>query len=509
MTGAYFRKYWRDRRGNLSITTAIVGVMLLTAVGASLDGGRMITTKAKLQSITDAAALSAATPEKASPNQRRQLALRSIETHARRHTGMALGTPRIDVRGSSDVEVALSAETSMLFGAFLGKQSRQVSVSSLAQEALGGSASNAISISVVMDLSESMSTRFDKGSRVASVKAAISDTFRTIENSLGGEALAATRFSTGLYPFNWGMVDGEVVALEPGTDTVVDAMAFMSMREGSVSSESFEQAVADQMAAEKTEGSRERYVVYLTDGDVDDEKGDEPGRMLSDADMFMDGHTAQCRKDKEKLDKATDDVRKHLSKLAGESGKKCANPKHNHMTGNFPDLAGIVDLLQPEDLLMEARTIVNDNRGLGGDDVNVKPLENAIKRHEKAERSVVMSCKPVQTMRVVDACEKARDNDISVIAVDLSGEEGRARKITDLCMGIVEDEVSASERERKQDDKGRKNDGKTLPGNLEVTFSADGESMSASVSSLDELRAILSTMQPETGKGTRQVRLVR
>lgn len=268
----------------------------MTAVGASLDGGRMFTTKQNLQSITDAAALMAATPEGVSPDRRRSLAQTSIDSHVQRAGDLDISATTINVNeADGQVYVELTAEVPMLFAGVLGGNLRQVSASSLAEETMSSSL-NPLSISLVLDLSDSMGDRFDNGSKLAAVNAAMSDVMNSINAEFGGDVAAATNISTGVYPFNWGMVEGETVALEPGTNTVLDSLNYLAVGDGSVPTTAMERAVQDQMDEMSSRRNRDRFIVYVTDGKVDEDRSDVAGRYLRASELFRNRDDDGCQK---------------------------------------------------------------------------------------------------------------------------------------------------------------------------------------------------------------------
>jgi len=509
----------RDTRGNLSITAGVVGMMLLAAVGASLDGGRMFTTKQKLQSISDAAALMAMTPDGVSAQHRRTLAATSIESHVKNVKGITIKSSAITVNDADgQVHVALSAEVPMLFGAVMGSDMRSVSVSSLAEESRSKTL-NPLSISLVLDLSPSMANKLDNSSKLASVNAAVSDMFNAINNEFGGEVAAATRVSTGVYPFNWGMVDGETVALEPGTSNVVNSLNYLALSSGSVPTTAMERAVEDQLAEMKTTLNRDRYIVYVTDGKVDEDKADRRGRFMPTYSMFAGADTRKCRS-----------LAKRIVKLDEK-----LEPENFEAPGLLsPILPSLLDL-DPNvlsDLGITGHSINTGNDDDDDDDDNTpkdeknlksakhaghahasQRVRNLAKRNELREEYIAV-CQPEQTLRVAEACEEAREKNISIIAINLSGEDGIASNTTNDCINGVDVLTSKEFKAKKKLEEKLARQGvvqegefKTLPSGIKVRISADGHSIAGDATSLDEIRDMLSSVLPD-GKTERRVRLV-
>lgn len=470
--------YRQDNKGNLSISTAIVGVMLVSAIGASIDGARMVTTKHKLKSISDAAALMAMMPEKVSASERVRLAKSSVKTHsAVAGSGLKLNEPQIQVRDADgQVQVSLSAETSSLFGAFVGKDSLRVSASSTAEEGFGGGLSS-MSLSVVLDLSSSMGDRFDRGSKIASVNAAVSDMFNMINAEFGGEAAAATRVSTGLYPFNWGAVDGETVSLRPGTGDVLNSLSYLSLGDGSVPGDALEEALEDQIKDAKLHANRDRFLIYMSDGKVDEDRDDVPSRYLREPEMFAVKDSKQCLKLAENLLKMDMEI----------------NPSTASVPGNGSLLSPVLG-------------IVGGLLGAGGSTEKTNP--GLAEKRIVLRRNYMRKCEPTQAIRVSEICEKARAEDVRVIGINLSGEHGVATNAVEMCThGLVEDKKKGGKNAAAADHPAPPTTQRGLPSGLKVNVSADGKSFSGTPTNLAELREMLNSVLPD-GDSQRTVRLI-
>lgn len=527
--------FLRDTRGNLSITTGVVGVMLMTAVGATLDGGQMFSTKQRLQSITDAAALTATMPEGITPQRRKELAMSSIHSHSEKVGGLNISATTINVNeADGQVYVSLTADVPLLFGGVLGSDSRRVSASSLAEDSSSASL-NPLSISLVLDLSGSMGDRFDNGSKLASVNAAMSDMLNAISAEFGGEVAAATSISTGVYPFNWGMVDGETVALEPGTNTVLSSLTNLSLANGSVPTTAMERAVADQLDEMKKRKNRDRFIVYVTDGKVDDDKSDIVGRYLRKPELFTVKNDRACKKMAQELADLDEMMEPDLSDAKGlgstlsEVTPNIALPQVGK-GGRKNRVLKLTSAMKAENSSDDENQNGNGNGhayGLNKNDPKmVSDLQSG--RHaghkhgnedvmDKARRvelrgEFLSLCQPTQSVRVAEACQEARDNGVSIIAINLSGEDGIATNATDTCInGIVlaEDEAMPKKKGKKKAPRTDKDtrEAKVLPSGIKVRVSADGNSYAGDATSLEELRDMLGAMLPE-GQKERHVRLV-
>lgn len=526
--------FWRDTRGNLSITAGIAGVLLLTAVGASLDGGQMFSTKQRLQSITDAAALMAASPDGVSVEKRRILAESSIRSHVDKVGGLDISSTTININESEgQVYVALAAEVPMMFGGLLGSDMRRVSASSLAEDSTSSSR-NKMSISLVLDLSGSMGDRFDNGSKLASVNTAVADMLNSISSEFGGDVAAATQISTGVYPFNWGMVDGETVALEPGTSRVLGSMTNLSLSEGSVPTTAMERAVADQLEEMKTRTNRDRFIVYVTDGKVDDDKSDIVGRYLRKPELFNVKNDRGCQKMAQALADLDELMNPHLSDAkglgstlsqiipdtalskVGKGGRKnrvleltgAMTTKKSNAGGNGRGNAFGRDKKDGPKMTDDLQSGKHAGHGHENDEVMDKA------RRVELRSEFLSLCQPVQSVRVAEACETARDSGVSIIAINLSGEDGVASNTTDNCINgmVLAEDAAISKKKAKKGKSAQRSvekslQTKTLPSGIKVRVSADGQSFAGDANTLEELRDMLGAMLPENKK-ERYVRLV-
>lgn len=513
MTHRSQSNFFQDTRGNMSIIAGVVGVMLLTAVGASLDGGQMISTKQRLQSITDAAALMAASPEGVSAEKRKALAESSIRSHVARVGGIDVSETTITVNeAEGQVYVALVANVPLMFGGVLGSEMGRVSASSLAEESSAATAS-AASISLVLDLSDSMGDRFDTGSKIASVHSAVSDVFNMMQANFGSEAAAATQISTGVYPFNWGMVDGETVALQPGTNNVMTSLSYLTLGAGSVPTSAMEQAVEDQLKDAEENKARDRFIVYITDGKVEEDKKDEAGRYLKEKEMFGAKSSGKCIKMAKELAKLDVTLDPELAEAPGTGSSLAFG---FGLPVNVEAALGFV----PGETLPNGQPVpgksmdkkLKGDRHAGHNHGNPKVV--AMAERIELRNEFIEVCQPKQTIRVALACEKARTEGISVIAINLSGEDGIASNTADMCVNgfVMKEERGGKKRGRDNKDPKTAADDpqgstRVLPSGIKVRVSADGKSYSGDATTLAELRDMLGSMLP-AGKKERHVRLV-
>ena len=477
--------FWRNAQGNLTITTSIVGLMLATAVGAALDGSRLFTTHQSLQSITDAAALAAAMPEKASNAKREGIAEGTIQKHSDQLRKFERVSETVEVIGTGEqVRVTLSAEVPLLFAGVLGAESRRVSATSLAEETTSSSMP-ATSLSVVLDLSSSMADRFDSGSKSAAIRAALTTALKNMEASMGGPDMAKLNLSSGLYSFNWGGMDNETVELEPGVTNSLDALVNMALGEGSVPSSAIEAALEDQIDEKKKMGNRERFLIYVADGGVDNEKADERGRYLPQNAILSPESSPQCPAALDETEKAREMLAQHYNNLVRTRGLNLPL-----VTPDTDDLIARVSAIQG--------TVQGSQR-----------LNNWMNKYNAAADDVSASCVFVQTKRVLDTCETARvEEDISVIAVNMTPEDTATTEVTKAC-------VFGKETRKKENKKGKAKQAtqaemtktKRLPNGLVVQMSDDERSIYAEVKTLDDLKHVLATMTPQ-GTSNRSVRLV-
>lgn len=529
-------KFAKDTRGNVAITAAIMGTVLLTATGAAVDGGRFITTKQKLQSIADAAALAAMTPEFASESKRVQIAQTAVDSYANGQGG-TLDFSDPDLAFNLDGSVAtlsLSTEVPMLFSAFLPQKTGRVSVVSRVEENYSAD-TNALSISVVLDLSDSMAGDFDNSSKMAAVQAAVKETLASIESQFGGKAAAATQVSTGIYPFNWGLVDGEAVPLSPGTDAVMDSMTYLSLAEGSVPSMAMEAAVSDQIAESQINRDRDRFIFYISDGKVEEDKSDIAGRYLRNIDMFESPDVTGC------IDFAADLMRADLALNPTEtSAPTAASPLRDANQTDADDKQSRKKRLIRGIATFLGFNVSSENNGNAGNTPNgnangwdkngkrdkngkVKGDKHAGHDHNKPDlgdevarvddrTEYLETCRPIQPVRVAQACEMAREAGVTIVGVNLSGEDGPATNIMDVCVnGLTKRDMRRSNVRARQaslsvvDDAPQQT--RTTPSGMSLNVSADGKSFAGDVSNMTELREMLASVLPKSDR-TRKVRLI-
>ncbi|MEM9600449.1 MAG: hypothetical protein AAF926_05470 [Pseudomonadota bacterium] len=135
-------------------------------------------------------------------------------------------------------------------------------------------------------------------------------------------------------------------------------------------------------------------------------------------------------------------------------------------------------------------------------------LQSWLDAHDAAQAEVDDFCVFTQTQRVLDVCEKAAQEDnVSIIAVNLSGEGGDAETVTQECLRAASGRQGANRGRPAVLPDFNSLPTKRLANGLTVTFSEDGQSMYAPVETLDDLRHVLSSTVPEA-RHERTVRLV-
>lgn len=485
--------YFQREDGNLSIIASVVGLLLATTIGATLDAGRMMGTQSNLQSIADAAALMAMSPEGISDEERQRLAAVSVENNLKNHSDVDLIFQAFTL--SSDgrqLYVSLRADVPMLFGSLLGSEKRGVRANATAEESLTSDA-DPISVSVVLDLSDSMGEAFDRGTKASTVKKSLSEFLGVASSQLGDAG-----FSSGVYGFNWGEVGSETISLEPGSAKVMLTLQNLTLGEGSVPSRSMENALADQIKDKDETGGRNRFIAYISDGGVDNEKSDQKGRLLPINRALSPESAPECSGNIQRVDLAREKLAQHYNRINAKS------PTIGLVSLVMRTSATLID--DVEKLLG-----VHSGAGNGKPTASIQALINWKEIHDDALTDVDDSCVFVQTKRVIDACETARvEEDISVIAINIGGKDEETETVMRQCTATVLDDAESATQVRAQaevnpnDPKPKK---KRLTRGLEVTVSADGQSTYATVQNLNELRDVLATMLPN-GDVSRRVRLV-
>ena len=445
----------QDTRGTIAITSAVTGLVLFAAIGVGVDTARMVSKKHSLQGMADAAALAATVPEDIADSERETLVGRAVEDY-KRQTGETLRIlpPEVSIENQGGrVTVALQGEVELLFGGVLGFNEKPVRAEATAEETEQGPdtlGTLATAVSFVVDASSDGRT----GESV---------TLRALRSVLNTE-LASVRadgtVQTGLFPFNWGSVDGQTSTLQLGSANTLGALNALTSREGSVPAEALEAAIADQQAS----GAARRYVVLTLDSEIDVNRSDDPGAMIPETEIFGAAPPAQCLTTPPDMIRAQDELAQYLLKSQNDHGMILEG-----WTEPFPFDDDYVkydsgDTLaegyrKRELLLRMSSGILTGVGGLDEDDVEIEedefeiPLpaaavgvldfdarenvnrvnrENAnLSREQKAFEEV---CMPVQVKRVYDSCDSAKASGMKVVGVNMSGDHGPASRVTRECV---------------------------------------------------------------------------
>ena len=494
------RNFWRDRRGKISIMAAISGMFLLTVAGAALDSGRMVTAKQRVQSIADAAALAAISPETMSIKERHVTALNAVDHHITLRGDLALSKTDIKVtpRGQA-VDVRLSADIPLLFGALLGQNGKMISATARAEEQTTNTA-NAISVSIVLGTSTSMEKALGRRSRIEATKSALRQMLQQLSFRAGGDDM----ISAALYPYNWGVDESAVMPLQPGTAHVLSGLNLLNLDDGTAPSDALERAIDEQIDAKGTRDRTKRVVIFLTDSQLDIERADERGTLLNDTEIYTsdrgeewDAIVADVAETKARLTQTLDSVLRHVP---------IVQPHATRLRAQYGT--------SENDLEAQAREV---HHVLYGNQcrANCQRVAADLNAFITAKTRRTLIGNPVQTQRIVQACEKARDADISVMAIDIDSDDRDAEDLIDLCIDTssVQERVDATAENRLPQDVLDIVDTqniRTLSSGVAVQMSEDGQSMSATVRSFGELRDVLNTVLPEQPqKPLRSVRLVR
>ena len=541
-----FKKFCVGSAGNMAITTAVAGSVLTLSVGAAIDGARMVGHANEIQNLADTAALAAMHPADMTFDQRERLALQTIESSLKQTPRkFELQKPMVYTdKSSQTVEVDLTAKVPMLFGSLLGEDGRVVRGNAVAGEydsGQNGGYLGKVALSFVLDASLSMDDPLKQSRRLDAIRAAVSDVFGGATSNDPNMPIEAA-----IYPFEWGMTDERMDTMQPGTQGLIDALAYLTTGEGSVPAESLEKAVDEQINEAREGDNVRRVVIYITDGGVDAEKSDTQGQMISDAQFFPAG--AACAIPTQ-LEQAMDNLADEIEKVMDEHGATPVLPDGRPFTdddqleydddgSDAKNYARMQDSLAvATDLLINRLNMTGSFPGNGGGGFgltpgaavsNVQALEmggGAVNwnglgghyRHLRDDRKALNdlldnwkdTCRPMQEVRVVKACDRAQDNGIEIMAIDLSGEEASAEEITTTC--VFDDPDTAV------------NESDNMPqptvlggtgSETSMTYEAADGSVYAVINDEASLRGLLRTLLPEkltmtSAKADREVRLIR
>ncbi len=542
-------KFQLGLAGNMAITTAIAGGVLTLSVGAAIDGARMVNHANQIQSIADTAALAAMHPEDMQYAERERIALAAVNsTMEQTPRAFLLDEPTITLNEATQtVEVDLTAKVPMIFGTLLGDDRRVVRGNAVAAEynsGQNGGLFSRVSLSFVLDASLSMDDRLSNSRRLDAIRAAVNDVF-------GGarDADPASSIEAAIYPYDWGLNEARMEELQPGTQGLIDALAYLTTSEGGVPSEALEKAVKEQMDAKGEDGEDvRRMVIYITDGAVDSEKGDARGKILTKGDFFAAGSPAGCGTTPPELEDAQQELAQWLLKAGVDNGRPVRTPenaffddddyKFDSGLGAAENHMRRVDLMDmATDMLLNDR-LANGTPFIGETAANADPIEvhsltnpdlpllekgvnlpdAALHVEEVRDARAVLDvemrnfaevCRPRQEQRVIEACSGARDSAVEIMAINLSGAAGTAAEITSTC-AFEDPDTPRKEAEALPEPQ-------ILGGGAKgsLMYEADDGSVYAVINDEASLRELLRTLLPEeitmtTGnKGERNVRLIR
>jgi Flp pilus assembly protein TadG len=103
------KRFLPDRRGTVAVTFAFASVPLVGMTGAAMDYGRAVQIRHKLQTATDAAALSAAALETSSAADRNAAAERIVKSNAPDGLAVTVSVSSTSDGSTTTVDVTTSA----------------------------------------------------------------------------------------------------------------------------------------------------------------------------------------------------------------------------------------------------------------------------------------------------------------------------------------------------------------------------------------------------------------
>jgi Flp pilus assembly protein TadG len=525
----------KSEKGSLGIPAAIGGLVMVGAVGAAFDVSRLVTERHTLQSMADAAALAATMPDDISTQERQALAKATIDDYLRQ-TGetLAVNLDSFDVAGDGErVSLTLASRKDLVFGGIVGMSDHTVKASSTAAEVTGADANAGAailtSISFVVGYTDTMSGRSMSSVSLMGVKSAVASALMGVdEDSL----------ETSFYPYNWGTDQTNTVPLQPGVTSTLQALLNANSSEGSVPSDAMEQATADQ-----TDNSKpvEKYVVFITDSSVDNEKSDVRNQYLSDG-AVVDGGNLTCRTIPDELiaeqDELVDRIEEVLENETMPLSSWTWGGEFDDDLVEHDDGDSIADGFRKREMLDKLSAEMLIRYGDANADRVHDPeawqwmdtdwdvsqfgfltwIQGQRRRFLLEKMKYEETCSPVQERRVLDACETARSDDVRIVGIDISGEDAAGTQLVQECVfGELIPKVSDAEIDSDTgSDEFPFADAQLVEGlspfDPDKYVGPDG-SIYVSVSSTSELRSVLQSIMPKQNANNiterRSVRLIR
>jgi len=317
--------YARDTRGNIAILFGVTLTVILFAIATAIDFARMTSVSAKLNDLTDGAALAGAFVADSHPDTRRQNVLNSL-TENGYYSSSEYGAVEPEIifdDQNREVRVRIEAPLGLLFSGVLGgdKPIFSESVASYLTEEI-----TPVSISFALDVSGSMGDDTPEGeAKIQVLKDATRTLFSAMESSVRNPAELREILRTGMTAYNTEVVATE--AMDWGWDSLETSVDDLFADGGTNSTPALE-ASLNQLVDDfhKPAGLRQ-FIIFMTDGN--NNEVDANGNSVNwDADSY-----AVC------LDAQAQGIEIYsVAFSAPEKGQAllfdCASPNENNPNGN-------------------------------------------------------------------------------------------------------------------------------------------------------------------------------
>ncbi|MGH1353241.1 MAG: vWA domain-containing protein [Methyloligellaceae bacterium] len=176
---ANLRPFFDNNSGHVAVIFGLCLVPIITAVGISVDYSSAISAKSKIQAGLDAAALAAGRTLQTSgqESEASAAAIKIFDATVDKAINAALNVDGIDA-STGNIDLTGTANVPTAFMSIVGIDSIKVAASTQAQLAIGGEGEKPIEISMMLDVTGSMS-----GSKISDMKVAAKDLIQIVLQS--------------------------------------------------------------------------------------------------------------------------------------------------------------------------------------------------------------------------------------------------------------------------------------------------------------------------------------
>jgi len=280
--------YLKSEGGNVAMMFSAVVVTCGMFLGLAIDGTRMMSTKARAQSIADAAALAGAIASEADDGDRMEIVRAYLDANVvNLAPGYLVGEPTVVFDDTTEkVTVTIPAELNLSFGGLFGRSVQSIGSDSTASYLLNNL--DPVSIAFALDVSGSMDdTTSDGRKKIEVLKSATAGLFRAIEAGTNEPDKLRNVMRTGMSAYNTELVDTQPMYW--GWRHLESSVTALYADGGTDSSpalqNSYTQLINDRAVRASTDpdfdqSRLQEYMIFMTDGNNNEPEFDQESIKL-------------------------------------------------------------------------------------------------------------------------------------------------------------------------------------------------------------------------------------